>query len=86
MKYIGSALVALVGAIALTVTGASAAVVCNEAGDCWRVTEKHDYPPEANLSIYADDWEWDDAHADKYRWRDPGQGRGYWRQGVWIEF
>ena len=43
MKYLGSAIIGLVGSIALT-TGASAAVVCNDEGDCWRVKEKHKYP------------------------------------------
>jgi hypothetical protein len=22
----------------------------------------------------------------KYKWREPGAGRGYWRGGVWIGF
>ena len=35
MKYLGSAISGIVGVLALT-TGAPAAVVCNEDGDCWK--------------------------------------------------
>jgi hypothetical protein len=83
MKYFGSAIIGLVGSIALT-TGASAAVVCNDEGDCWKVKDKHKYPPEVNVQIYDDDWKWPEGA--KYRWRDPGEGRGYWRRGVWVGF
>ena len=85
MKYLGSALLGVVGVLALT-TGATAAVVCNEAGDCWKVKDKHTYPPEVNLRVYEDDWKWGDADSAKYRWRDPGEGRGYYRGGVWVGF
>jgi len=78
--------VALLGMAIIMTSSAHAAVVCNEAGDCWRVKEKHDYPPEVGLRIYGDDWAWDEAEADRYRWRDPGAGRGYYRDGVWITF
>ena len=37
-KYLVGA--ALVGVLALTSTAASAAVVCNDEGDCWKVKEK----------------------------------------------
>jgi hypothetical protein len=80
MKYLGTA--AFVAALALA-TSASAAVVCNDDGDCWRVKEKHAYPPEVRLHHYDDDWVID---TKKYRWRDVGPGRGYWRGGVWIGF
>jgi hypothetical protein len=82
MKYLGSAIVAL-SVLAFT-TAASAAVVCNGEGDCWRVKKKHDYPAGLNLHIYGDDWQWE-AGAP-YRWRKPGPGRGYYRRGVWIGF
>ena len=36
-KYLVSA--AFLGLLALTATNASAAVVCNDEGDCWRVKE-----------------------------------------------
>ena len=57
MKYFGSAIIGLACSIALT-TGASAAVVCNDEGDCWKVKDKHKYPPEVNVEIYDDDWKW----------------------------
>jgi hypothetical protein len=67
-KYLISAAVGFVGVFALATT-ASAAVVCNEDGDCWRVKEKYDYRPDWGLTVYDDDWKWT---GDKYRWRDPG--------------
>jgi hypothetical protein len=82
LKYLVSAGLALLGTLAL-MTSASAAVVCNEDGDCWRVKERHTYPPDVRLEIYDDDWAID---TKRYRWREPGAGRGYWRRGVWVGF
>lgn len=84
MKYLGSATFAL-GVFAFAAS-ASAAVVCNQDGDCWKVKKRYDYPPAAGLHIYGDDWSWPEAKADHYRWREPGAGRGYYRGGVWIGF
>ena len=55
MKHLKAAFLAVVGTLALT-AGASAAVVCNDDGDCWRSKEKLDYPPEARLHVYGDDY------------------------------
>jgi hypothetical protein len=52
MKYLGSATLALLGTLAL-MTSASAAVVCNDEGDCWRTNERYSYPPEVNLNAPA---------------------------------
>jgi hypothetical protein len=82
MKYLGSAVFGVLGVLALTAS-ASAAVVCNEEGDCWRVKETHTYPPDVKLHVYEDDWTID---TKKHRWREPGPRRGYWRGGVWINF
>ena len=38
-------------ALALTTIAASAAVVCNDEGDCWRVKERRDYKPELRLHV-----------------------------------
>ncbi|WBT40278.1 hypothetical protein [Hyphomicrobium sp. DMF-1] len=76
----------LAGTLALMATTASAAVVCNAEGDCWRVKERHEYKPEFGLRVYADDWRWPEAEAHRYRWREVGHGRGYWHNGIWIEF
>ena len=81
MKFLVSAGLAVLGTFAL-MTNASAAVVCNDEGDCWRVKERYTYPPEARVEIYEDDY----VLGPKYRWRDPGAERGYWRGGVWVGF
>ena len=85
MKYLGTALLGAAGILALSVTGASAAIVCNEDGDCWHVKQSYDYPPDVRVHVYGDDWKWGDADAARYRWREH-EGRGYWRGGVWIGF
>jgi hypothetical protein len=64
-----------VGLLAFGATTASAAIVCNGAGDCWRTKERYAYPPNAGVQIYADDWKW--GPNDNYRWREH-EGRGYW--------
>lgn len=76
---------ALVAATALTLSAgaASAAVVCNEEGDCWRVKEHREYEPSLKLRVMPDDWRWKEGK--RYRWREPGRGHGCWRSGAWIE-
>ena len=69
--------------LALTAGSASAAVVCNEDGDCWRVKEQRTYEPSLKLRVMPDDWKWKEG--EKYRWREPGRGNGYYRGGVWVE-
>jgi hypothetical protein len=54
------ATLAVLGTLAFT-TSASAAVVCNDEGDCWRVKDRHNYPPDVNLQIYDDNWTWGDV-------------------------
>ena len=85
MKHLGSALLGMAGLLALSVTSASAAIVCNGDGDCWHAKQKYDYRPEFGLHVYSDDWRWADADHDRYRWREH-DGRGYWNKGLWIEF
>jgi hypothetical protein len=70
MNYFKTAALAVLGTVALT-AGASAAVVCNEDGDCWRTKERLTYPPDARVQIYEDDY----TLAPKYRWRDAREGR-----------
>jgi hypothetical protein len=81
MKYFGGAAFALLVSLTLT-AGASAAVVCNDEGDCWKTPNRLAYPPEARITIYEDDY----TLGPKYKWREPGQGRGYWRGGAWVGF
>ena len=73
---------ACTAALALSATGASAAVVCNDEGDCWKVKERRDYDPTLKLRVYDDNWKWKDG--EKYRWRDAGDGHGYYRGDVWV--
>jgi hypothetical protein len=80
-SLINTSLVA-VAALFLGSMAASAAVVCNDEGDCWRVKGRAHYEPELRLRVYDDDWKWKDG--DKYRWREAGRGHGYWRGGVWV--
>jgi hypothetical protein len=82
MKAIAKTVLACVAALAMSAPAASAAVVCNDEGDCWRVKERRDYKPELKLHVYDDHWKWKEG--DRYRWRDPGHGHGYYRGGVWI--
>jgi len=81
MNMIGKALI-VGGALIMSSGAASAAVVCNEDGDCWRVRGRPDYGPELRLSIHPDDWRW--GRHEHYRWREPGRGHGYWHGGRWI--
>jgi hypothetical protein len=37
--------------LALSAASASAAVVCNEDGECWHVGVRHEYPPSAGVVI-----------------------------------
>jgi hypothetical protein len=87
MKNITIALFAACAGLAMTATTASAEIVCNDEGDCWHVKTRHEYKPEFGVRIYADDWKWGDNESKKYRWREhDGDGRGYYRKGVWIDF
>ncbi|MBV9046213.1 MAG: hypothetical protein JO167_07860 [Alphaproteobacteria bacterium] len=79
-----------IGGLAATTTAADARVVCNRYGDCWRETVRYDYPSALGVRFYDDNWRhryWRDR--DRYRswrWRADHQGRGYWRNGIWITF
>lgn len=86
MKLVAGALLAGLAGMALTSTTASAAVVCNREGDCWRVKNTYKYKPAFGLRVYGDNWKWNKRHDNKYRWREAGGGRGYWSKGIWIQF
>ena len=73
------------GALAFAATSASAAIVCNDAGDCWHVKDHYDYPASVGLTVHEDNWAWDHADAARYRWREH-EGRGYWHNGIWVTF
>ena len=85
MKALNKVLGAAACALALSATAASAEIVCNDDGDCWHVKVRHHYRPEFRLQVHPDNWRWHDRDHAKYRWREH-DGRGYWRNGIWIEF
>jgi hypothetical protein len=71
------------GALTLSVASASAAIVCNGAGECWHAQGRYAYPREAGVVVHPDNWRW--AANDHYRWNEH-EGRGYWRGGRWVAF
>jgi len=81
-----SAIAALVGlgAIVSTTVGADARTVCNRDGDCWHESSRYAYPATVGFRFHNDSWHRN--HHDHYNWRDNHDGRGYYRQGVWVSF
>jgi opacity protein-like surface antigen len=75
-------LFAAASALALSATAASAAIVCNDEGECWHRNGEAKYGPDLRLTVHPDNWKW--AQHEKYKWREHG-GHGYWGKGVWIE-
>jgi predicted transcriptional regulator len=73
----------VVAVTAMTASSASAFIVCNKDGACWRVQKRYHYRPEFGLTVRPDSWKW--GPSENYRWREPGQGPGYWRSGVWMD-
>ncbi len=82
----GGAIAALVGisALAATSTAASARTVCNRDGDCWHESDRYQYPATFGVRFHNDRWHRD--HHDRNHWRDNHEGRGYYRQGLWVTF
>lgn len=79
----GTAVIFAVSALAFTASTASAAIVCNGAGECWHVKKAYAYKPEFGVVVHPNHWRW--ARHEKYVWREH-TGRGYWRNGVWVSF
>jgi hypothetical protein len=90
MKFKTLILGAAAGAAALVAFAApaSAYIACNREGDCWH-TEDRVVRPGIRFEYHPDDWyfhrHWGDRE-DRMRWREYREGRGYWRNGVWITF
>ena len=82
MRFLNKSLIIAAGALTLTASAASAAIVCNDEGECWHRRGGASYGPELRLNVHPDNWKW--ASHEKYRWREH-DGHGYWRKGVWIE-
>jgi hypothetical protein len=77
-----------IGFLGGTAGGASAYVVCNAAGDCWHTDQRYHYAPGLGVVIHPDDWYFhrDWAHDNERHWRDYHDGRGYYRNGIWLNF
>ena len=45
-----------VGGLSVAATSASAAIVCNDAGDCWHVKDHYDYPASYGVVVHDDNW------------------------------
>ena len=62
-------------------------VICNPDGDCWHADRRETIPGVA-FEIHPDDWyfhhRWNEDGF--HHWREFHEGRGYWRNGVWVEF
>ena len=75
------------GALTALAAPASAYVTCNRDGDCWH-TERRDRAPGIRFNYHPDDWyfhqRWEGD--ERRHWRDRHEGRGYWRNGLWITF
>ncbi len=77
------------GGVAVTAAPASAYVACNAAGECWHVDKRYTYAPAVGVIVHhPDDWYFhrDWAHDHTYQWREHHEGRGYYRNGVWVTF
>ncbi|MGD0636229.1 MAG: hypothetical protein ABSA13_18795 [Beijerinckiaceae bacterium] len=72
-----------VSAVTLISTSASAAIVCNEDGDCWHTQTEYQYQPEFGLTVHQNDWKWKEG--EKHQWREH-EGKGYWKGGSWKPF
>ena len=87
MKIKTVLIAALIGAgsLAAAASTASAYVACTREGDCWH-TETRVRVPNVRFDYHNDDWyfhqKWDRDH----HWRDYHEGRGYYRNGLWIQF
>ena len=74
-----------VAALGAATNGASAYVTCNHEGDCWH-SDARPRAPGVTFESHPDDWyfhrHWDSDR--EHHWREYHEGRGYWRNGVWI--
>ena len=62
---------------------ANAAIVCNREGVCWHVARPYAYPRAYGIVVHPNRWTW--GPGGHYVWREH-EGRGYWRNGVWVTF
>ena len=69
-----------------TATGASAFVYCDANAECWHSDAPGRYDPSLGIVTHPDDWyfhqHWDGDR--DHRFREYHEGRGYWRDGIWV--
>jgi hypothetical protein len=73
------------GALVATTAPASARMVCNDTGDCWHTEAQYRYPGRG-YTRHNDDWYFHQTWNDQRHYREPREGRGYYRSGLWIGF
>ncbi len=83
MKKFTIAAAAMAVSMIACMTAADAAIVCNREGECWHVRHPYRYRDEFGLVVHEDGWRW--GAGERFVWREH-EGRGYWRNGVWIRF
>jgi hypothetical protein len=75
-----------IGTLVATAGSASAYVVCNGYGDCWHTDQQYTYGADVHAVSHPDDWyfhqNW--SQDTQHHWRDYHEGRGYYRNGVWV--
>ena len=77
------------GALVATSTAASAYTQCNSYGDCWQVRDRYDYdnyPAGIGVRYYGNDGWYVRHYGWRHHYRHYDYDRGYWRNGVWIQF
>jgi hypothetical protein len=77
----GAAVALGLTALGFAATTASAAIVCNRAGECWHARGRFVARPEFGVVVHPNNWRW--GAREHFTWREH-PGRGYWRNGVWI--
>ena len=73
------------GALVAATGAASARMVCNSDGDCWHTERSYSYPGKG-YSRHSDDWYFHQTWNDQRHYREPHEGRGYYKSGLWIGF
>jgi hypothetical protein len=58
MRLISIAALTAAAVLTFTASSVSAAVICNDEGDCWRVKEERRYEPSLGLRVMPDNWRW----------------------------
>src|ERR1700761_8206882 len=81
MKRLWAAAAVATSMLALTATSASAAVVCNAAGECWHTDRHYHYAPEVGAVYHPDHWYFHQKWDQNHQFRDYHEGRGFYRNG-----